>query len=280
MPTATIRDQLLDLGYCVVPGVLDLAMLAELRRVENKLLEQVDEAHRDQYRYQGCNIRLTFQDPTLALLYAYPRALGILSDLGFPDAKWASGYMLSKPPGGKPLYWHQDWAAWSHPLSARSEPLQLFLMYYLVDTTCENGCLRVIPRTHRKRIDLHSKLTTAHEGGAFHAPEDAPLFEDHPEAIDVCVRAGDVVIGDSRLLHAARANQSAHSRTVLTLWYYPDFDDLPEDLRARFACKDGLPTGFPDISSVLATYVGSAKPATHDRNPARHFPQETANEQK
>ena len=41
-------------------------------------------------------------------------------------------------------------------------------------------------------------------------------------------RSGDLVIGFGTLLHADHANQTAGRRTVLTMWYYPDYVDLPE----------------------------------------------------
>jgi ectoine hydroxylase-related dioxygenase (phytanoyl-CoA dioxygenase family) len=44
--------------------------------------------------------------------------------------------------------------------------------------------------------------------------------------------AGDVVIGDSRMLHSTHANQSDQRRTVLTIWYWPDYDDLPDEVKS------------------------------------------------
>lgn len=39
--------------------------------------------------------------------------------------------------------------------------------------------------------------------------------------MDAPARTGDLVIGDSRLLHAAHGNKSDQRRTVITLWYIP-----------------------------------------------------------
>ncbi len=46
------------------------------------------------------------------------------------------------------------------------------------------------------------------------------------------VKAGDLVIGDSRLLHAAHANSTETRRTVITLWMFPNFGQLPPPLQA------------------------------------------------
>jgi hypothetical protein len=71
--------------------------------------------------------------------------------------------MLSKSGHGPPLYWHQDCVFWDSPRAATPWPTRMSLAFYLTDTRRENGCLRVIPGTHRRRIDLHDPLPNAHE---------------------------------------------------------------------------------------------------------------------
>ena len=46
------------------------------------------------------------------------------------------------------------------------------------------------------------------------------------EQVDVCVAAGDVVIGDSRILHSAHPNSTRERRTGLTLWFIAGWKDL------------------------------------------------------
>ena len=60
---------------------------------------------------------------------------------------------------------------------------------------------------------------------------DHAAFQHAEGEIDVPVKAGDVVIGDSRLMHSAHANQSDQRRTVLTIWYWPSYDELPDDVK-------------------------------------------------
>jgi hypothetical protein len=82
------------------------------------------------------------------------------------------------------------------------------------------------------------------------------------------VRAGDVVVGDARLLHSAHANRSGERRTVLTIWYWPAYDDLPEEVQALIA---GHVTDHPDwgrwveqnrtvIGELIPAYDGAAEP--------------------
>ena len=96
---------------------------------------------------------------------------------------------------------------------------------------CKNGCFKVIPGTHLKRIPLHDQLVTAHEQGARFIEEDHPImFSDHPDQVDLLTKAGALVLGDARVLHAARKNQTAERRNLLLLWHsrpetIPDYWD-------------------------------------------------------
>ena len=103
------------------------------------------------------------------------------------------------------------------------------------DTTRENGCLRVIPGTHRKRIPLHDVLPDAH-GSEIQAINDLdhPIFMDHPDSVDVPLTSGDLIIADARLLHAAWPNQTAQRRTlVLRGMAYSLFHSRPVGGRAK-----------------------------------------------
>ncbi|MBM3265809.1 MAG: phytanoyl-CoA dioxygenase family protein [candidate division Zixibacteria bacterium] len=127
--------------------------------------------------------------------------------------------ILSKPPGGPPLYWHQDWIQWNDPISLAPWPQYLFLSYYLVDTTLENGCFRIIPGTHRKRHPLHDAVLVAHQTTSYFSDiTDPVMFGNPPDAVDLPVRAGSLVIGEGRALHAARGNNSDKRRTLLLGW--------------------------------------------------------------
>jgi ectoine hydroxylase-related dioxygenase (phytanoyl-CoA dioxygenase family) len=133
---------------------------------------------------------------------------------------------------------------WNDPLSISPWPQIMFLNYYLSDTTPENGCLKVIPGTHHKRIELHDQLVPAHEQGARFIEENHPtMFSDHPDQVDVCAKAGSLVLADARLLHSARRNQTDHRRTLILAWHRrtattaPDYwdGDIPEVLANRDA---------------------------------------------
>ena len=235
------RNQLIKDGYCVVEDVLSEDFLDELRRETNRLLDSV--AHPPQWKYQGSNLSVRgTAEPVIDRLIHWEPTWKVLNAMQPGDFYSHGGYIiLSKPPGAPPLYWHQDWIRWNDPISTAPWVQYIFLSYYLVDTSLENGCFRVIPGTHLKRIPLHDRLTPAHEQGAYYVSEsDRHMFYDHPDAIDVPANAGSLVIGEGRVLHAARANRSNQRRTLLLGWHdrpctVPKYwtDEVPEVILQR-----------------------------------------------
>jgi hypothetical protein len=265
--------QLIRDGYCLIENVLEDDMLDRLHKVSNGLLDNQSEAARAEQTSTGSMISVQ-ADPFFAELVSYPRALETLSALGVLRPRWCGGYVISKPPQSAPLFWHQDWWGWNDASSYRPLPQQIFLMYYLVDTAPHNGCLRVVPGTHLKRHLLHDEMPIAHAEQLRRVTDpDHLAYQFVPEEVDVPVQAGDLVIGDSRLLHSAHANKSHERRTVITLWYAPYFDLLPDRIRAAIA-RIPLAEGWPDqarekIAELIPTYQGEAEPIELNRVPGK-----------
>lgn len=226
------RLQLKNDGYCVIEQILDDAIMDDARAVSAAALAEVSSDHRARNRSQGSLINMA-DYPGYGRLIGHPSMRLALDGLGFADPKFSSGYLISKPPGGPPLFWHQDWGGWGNAISYGPTITQAFFMIYLTDTSVENGCLRVIPGSHRRPHKLHDALVAHGEELSRVNNLDDPLFGPMPDEIPVPVRAGDLVVGDARLLHAAHANKSGEERSLLTLWYHPDFTALPASIQAR-----------------------------------------------
>lgn len=261
------REELIEDGFCVVGNVLDAGFLDELRRFTDRKTAEMSEEHARANVTTGSMIPVK-DDEIFARLVTYPPALGVLEKMGFSDLRFSSGFVISKPPHSPRLFWHFDWAAWSHPFSFEKVPPQIFLMYYLVDTNRENGCLRVLPRSHIEHNPLHDELSPAHTGG-FLTGEDLtlPEYQDRDDEVEVPVRAGDLVMGDARLLHAAHANDNDQRRTVITLWYHPDFSALPGPIQGYILGTSGYERGW---SVELDDQLAAMKPS-YDGDDAAEF---------
>ena len=236
------REQMLRDGYCVIEEVVPEQFLEELHAETESWIADHEEP--DDLVYQGQHIVVHRDDnPLIDRLLCWEPAYAAARDLGFGDfAPHGAIITLTKEPKGPPLYWHQDWMRWDDPLSMSPWPQTIFFNYYLKDTSVENGCLKVIPGTHRRRIPLHDQLVPAHEQGARTIAEDHPImFSDHPDQVHVEVKAGSLVLGDARVLHAAGRNHTGERRTLVLAWHNrpattpPEYweGELPEPLARR-----------------------------------------------
>ena len=137
-------QQLLQDGFCIFENLVDSAMLANLRKRTDQVLDAQDQENRRQQRTTGSMFGI-MQHPFFADIITYRPALDALASLGYRQPTFSDGYIISKPPHSPRLFWHYDWFAWEERRNYQPEPPQVFLMYYLQDTRRENGCLRVIP---------------------------------------------------------------------------------------------------------------------------------------
>ena len=235
----TKREELVTRGYTSIAAVMPPALVGELQAWSDDIFARTHVRH--EIRYQGSDLfahtergwsalapesraqfdARRFPDPAAQRIIDLPSQLAVCRAIGLENLQADEVVIiLSKPAHGPPLYWHQDFTRWDSPQAATPWPTRIFLSYYLVDTNRENGCLRVIPGSHRKRHQLHEILPDAH-GAELQALEDLshPAFADCPDAVDVPLGAGDLLIADARLLHAAWPNQSDRRRTLLLAWH-------------------------------------------------------------
>ena len=227
-------------GFYVFRNMLEPELIDTLKEITDDVLAQQEEAHFEQQRAPGSMVmidwEMAYRYDVLAELIAHPKMLKGLAQLGFAEPKFGHGRIISKPPHSPRLFWHEDGRFWDDPVSYTPQPIQCFLMYYLVDTAPENGCLRVIPGSHLKRHALHDQVPVRHaEKLKTYADPNHIAFQHAEGEIDVPVKAGDAVMGYGTLFHSAHANRTNQRRTGLTMWYYPDFVDLPEHTQATVA---------------------------------------------
>ena len=243
--------QLIEEGFCVVDGELPAGQLDILRGWSDDWLDNTEFPAK--WKYQGSDIKLrgtktggatanNFEsDAMVDFLIEHPDK--ILKRLGLYDFGSIGLFQIIAKPGRSPgLYWHQDWMKWNDPVSLSPWCQTVFLNWYLTDTNRKNGCLRVIPGSHRRRVDLHQHLIPPHEGGGYEVDETNEwMFQDHPDAVDVDVRAGQLVIADARLLHGTHPNTTDERRTLLLGWFFrrdtrpPKWwsDEVPEEIVDR-----------------------------------------------
>jgi len=260
----TKRSELDELGFCSFSGVLTPALI---ERYQKLALELYAQAPAEKKKAQTGSMITMNTHPDFAHLIAYQPAIQILKSLGFDEVYFTDGYLITKPPRSPRLFWHYDWSGWPDPVSYDQTPPQVFFMYYLTDTTRHNGCLRVVPKSHYIPSAFHEKLGLPHNAAVYdEKSQDSFYYQDHPDEIDVPVKAGDLLIGDARILHASHANQSDQHRTLFTLWYQTRYRELSDRLKARIVREKihRLPEDWPErerrmVEALWPAYEGEAE---------------------
>ena len=272
MPDKGHRQALARQGYTVVKDFLPGSLLDRLRQQRDQVLAQLPPEHREMYKSQGSLVNLG-DHPEFSHLIRLPKSQTLMQALGLDDIRWLAGYLISKPPKSPSLFWHQDWWGWDHPLSYTPRLAGLGIMIYLSDTCKENGCLRVLPGSHRCQHPLH-ELPVAHEQALSNIkdPDNIAYQSDASEAA-VEVEGGDVVLLDPRLLHSAYANRTDNERSLFTLWYLPDFGTLPESIQARYVQifnRHDLDTGDSAAGKLLESWPEKDRQAIEHLEPIYH----------
>jgi hypothetical protein len=152
-------------GWRVIPGFLDAI---EVEIVQASLHSTLAQPRQSCMTRPGNDlVLLRWDEAAVASIHGSQRRIEQLRDrLGAADLKWLSGYISSKGPQSPPLWWHQDWWCWDHPISFRRAAAQVAVLCYLTDTDENNGALRVLSGSHHHSIPLHGHLPTPHSNEA------------------------------------------------------------------------------------------------------------------
>jgi phytanoyl-CoA hydroxylase len=195
-------------GYMIFRAALDAELVAEAS--EHVVWLQ---AHHPELRGEELGHELVARDPFWVRLVGDDRLLDIASlFIGTDIGLFASHYICKPPFSGQQVLWHQDGAYW--PL----EPMNVVTLWLAVDeSTPENGCLRVIPGSHkgemhalRQRADTESVLGS-----------ESAVDVDESTAVDLIMAPGDVEVHHPKIMHGSNANTSPKRRCGLTIRYIP-----------------------------------------------------------
>lgn len=141
---------------------------------------------------------------TTLLSYGNPQLLEAVASLYGPDfTPFAESIVIKLPDVGAPFDWHQDGSFKTGWAPERGVNFGL----YLHTSNDENGCLQVIPASHKAgRADLQRMIT---EHG-MHLPGAVPV---HAEP-------GDVIVHSRNLIHGSFPNTSSAMRVTVYFGYH------------------------------------------------------------
>jgi phytanoyl-CoA hydroxylase len=143
--------------------------------------------------------------------------------------------------------WHQDKSYWP---GANANPV-ITVWIPLVDATFENGCLHIMPRTHRRRLLSHhaEQLT----GTAYTELDDEHVAPQANTAVALPLAAGGAILFNDRCIHMSTPNNSTHVRWSVDLRYQPtDQDPMPQHGAGFLARSRAHPERVATLEDWLA----------------------------
>jgi len=233
-------------GFVVVPGLLDANTIAKMRAVaDDHVVAQLAPVEYEvdvQYPGSPRDTKADGGETTRRLLHAYSRhevyrnwatdahINEILQSLfASPNIELSQCHhncMMTKHPGfSSATLWHQDNRYWSF-----DEQNLINVWSALGDETRDNGCLRVIPGSHRLELD-----PGCFDAAMFLRPDLATNKSLIQNAIRVELQSGDVLFFHSKLFHAAGRNLTDEVKYSLVYTYHEASNRPIKDTRsARF----------------------------------------------
>jgi len=143
------------------------------------------------------------------------RILDIVEQLIGPDiVLWGCQAFCKPPADGMEVPWHQDGHYW--PI----RPLATCTVWIAIDDSrIDNGCLRVIPGSHRERT-LFPHQREQRLDVVLNQRVQSDQF-DESSAVDVQLESGQMSLHDVYLIHGSNANRSTRRRAGLAIRYMP-----------------------------------------------------------
>jgi phytanoyl-CoA hydroxylase len=208
-------------GYLLVRGVFDVREVEAMRAAIAAILDTVGGTEHDrnhtwsdaQDGEQALQLKgfhdLPYHDAVFGRMVAQPRIVEVLTQLIGPNVQLHHSKMLVKPPEqGAPFPMHQDYPYFPHERHS-----VLAASVHLDETDEENGCLHVVPGSHKL--------------GPLEALGESKTVDYTLESGIACpASAGDVLFFNYLTIHGSGVNRSDRTRRNV-LFQYRDPADPP-----------------------------------------------------
>ncbi|MEK3890493.1 phytanoyl-CoA dioxygenase family protein [Bacillus sp. FSL K6-3431] len=213
-------------GYLLVKGVFNSQEVEEMRNAIDNILQRATMSKMDaNHTWQGDHMPeeerkklvlkgfhdVHYHDASFTKAVAHPNMISILSQLIGDNVQLHHSKMLVKPPeNGAAFPMHQD-----HPYFPHQLHTVMAASVHLDNANEENGCLHVIPESHKNG-------PIPHIGSYFLNNKEYPI----ESGIACPAEAGDVLFFNYLTVHGSKPNRSERTRRNV-LFQYRDPADLP-----------------------------------------------------
>lgn len=204
----TPREQYLNDGYLIPLDILTPAETSHHRGVFDRIEQQIGKE-----KAQFGVIQRHLDDPDLWALASHPKVLDAAEIALGPDVVLVATHFFVKYPDmtEKFVAWHQDVTYWGF------DPAIATTVWLAIDDVdIENGCMRVLPGSHKRGQLPHGKSTRP--GNLLSINQEIPHeLIDESAAIDFPLRAGQASLHDGLTVHGSNPNRSRRRRCGMTI---------------------------------------------------------------
>ncbi|ONF67863.1 phytanoyl-CoA dioxygenase family protein [Amycolatopsis keratiniphila] len=198
-------------GYAIIRDVLPVDLVAEVDSHVKWLMAKYPDLRPEHFHHP-----LIRHDAFWVRLISDPRLVDIAEYfLGSDLASFTAHYICKPPLDGQPVLWHQDGAYW------KLDPMEALTVWVAIDpSTTENGCLRMVPGSHR--LPLHEPTLRTDQPNMLFSMADQDIVNEWSAErgiVDIELSPGDVSIHHPNLLHCSGPNTSNVRRCGLDLGY-------------------------------------------------------------
>src|SRR4051812_4739561 len=211
-------------GYIVHPELLSQDELAVLRAALAEVLEEskgltdnTDKFSVKRGEDGEYHVRRIFnpikQHQAFYDAMMHPRILDAVEALIGPNISLHHSKLNLKPPSSPEarFEWHQD-----YPFFPHSNYDLVAVLIHLDESTKDNGCLRIIPGSHKNGPQMH---VFAKDGAFSSQLENQDLIADETKWHFAEAPAGGVEIHHCNMLHSSTANRGTNPRSVIIFQY-------------------------------------------------------------
>lgn len=144
-----------------------------------------------------------------------------------PDILLFSTHFICKPKGdGRRVPWHEDSTYWKGNI----DPMNVATVWVAIDpSTGENGCMKVIPRTHNTGRKGYSDYADVDKALNVFTTEVVKEQRRDEQAVPCILQPNECSIHDGRLMHGSEPNTSTMRRCGWTLRYASADVKMAED---------------------------------------------------
>ena len=159
-----------------------------------------------------------FTDTALFQWLLDDEILDLVEPITGPDIALFSSHFICKPKGdGRRVPWHEDSAYWKSTFPRIDTIVTVWLA--IDPSVPENGCMCVIPRTHREGRRGFSDYEPTDARGNVFDTEIVPHQRNAANAVPCVLEPNHASLHDARIIHGSKANTSNLRRCGYTMRY-------------------------------------------------------------